>query len=137
MQLVGKDRDRGVFINTNHSKDAIIRKIALARHLQKTFGQALLKNKDLQILLHQLDQNIEATRKEMVAIGLVKECNPDDLGNWKDNISFILVEPKEPGNVGASARAMKNTGFRNLELVKPGIFLTDEARHIGKVSVRS
>ena len=34
------------------------------------------------------------------------------MGNWKDNISFILVEPKEPGNVGASARAMKNMGFR-------------------------
>jgi hypothetical protein len=58
MQLVGKDRDRGVFINTNHSKDATIRKIALARHLQKTFGQALLKNKDFQILLHQLDQKV-------------------------------------------------------------------------------
>jgi TrmH family RNA methyltransferase len=52
------------------------------------------------------------------------------MGNWKDNISFILVEPKEPGNVGASVRAMKNMGFRNLELVKPGIFLTDEARQM-------
>jgi tRNA C32,U32 (ribose-2'-O)-methylase TrmJ len=36
------------------------------------------------------------------------------MGNWKDNIYFILVEPKEPGNVGASARAMKNMGFRGL-----------------------
>lgn len=52
------------------------------------------------------------------------------MGNWKDNISFILVEPKEPGNVGASARAMKNMGFRSLELVKPGVFLTDEARQM-------
>ncbi|MCX7793522.1 MAG: RNA methyltransferase [Thermodesulfovibrionales bacterium] len=38
---------------------------------------------------------------------------------WKDNISFILVEPREPGNIGASARAIKNMGFLNLELVNP------------------
>ncbi len=48
--------------------------------------------------------------------------------NWKDNIHFILVEPKEAGNIGASARAMKNMGFKNLELVKPKNVLTDEAR---------
>jgi TrmH family RNA methyltransferase len=50
--------------------------------------------------------------------------------DWKDNISFILVEPKEPGNIGASARAMKNMGFKNLELVKPRKFLTEEARQM-------
>ena len=50
--------------------------------------------------------------------------------DWKDNVSFILVEPGEPGNIGASARAMKNMGFRNLELVKPGRFLTEEARRM-------
>lgn len=38
---------------------------------------------------------------------------------WKDNISFILVEPREPGNIGASARAIKNMGFLNLELLNP------------------
>lgn len=38
---------------------------------------------------------------------------------WKDNISFVLVEPEEPGNIGASARAIKNMGFLNLELVNP------------------
>jgi len=48
--------------------------------------------------------------------------------SWRDNIFFILVEPKEPGNIGASARAMKNMGFKNLELVKPVRYLTDEAR---------
>jgi len=37
----------------------------------------------------------------------------------EDNIFFILVEPKEPGNIGASARALKNIGFRNLDLVNP------------------
>jgi TrmH family RNA methyltransferase len=39
----------------------------------------------------------------------------------------VLVEPKEPGNIGASARAIKNMGFSNLSLVKPPE-LTDEAR---------
>jgi TrmH family RNA methyltransferase len=48
--------------------------------------------------------------------------------SWKDNISFILVEPGEPGNIGAAARALKNMGFRHLELVKPGEFLTEEAK---------
>jgi len=41
------------------------------------------------------------------------------LKDWKDNVYFVLVEPKEPGNIGASARAIKNMGFRNLCLVKP------------------
>ena len=50
--------------------------------------------------------------------------------NWKDNISFILVEPKAPGNVGASARAMKNMGFTNLELVYPGYFFASEAKQM-------
>jgi TrmH family RNA methyltransferase len=48
--------------------------------------------------------------------------------NWQDNLSFVLVEPKEPGNIGASARAIKNMGFRNLCLVNPPAQLTDEAR---------
>lgn len=46
---------------------------------------------------------------------------------WRDNIYFVLVEPKEPGNIGASARAMKNMGFRNLILVRPQSFPSDEA----------
>jgi TrmH family RNA methyltransferase len=48
--------------------------------------------------------------------------------NWKDNVSFVLVEPKESGNIGASARAIKNMGFMNLCLVSPPSLLTDEAR---------
>jgi TrmH family RNA methyltransferase len=46
---------------------------------------------------------------------------------WKDNVHFILVEPEEAGNVGASARALKNMGFGNLVLVNPPE-LSDEAR---------
>ena len=46
----------------------------------------------------------------------------------KDRISFILVRPTEPGNIGAAARAIKNMGFQRLELVAPVPYLTEEAR---------
>ena len=36
-----------------------------------------------------------------------------------DNIYFVLVETKYSGNIGLSARAIKNFGFKNLVLVKP------------------
>jgi TrmH family RNA methyltransferase len=47
---------------------------------------------------------------------------------WKDNIYFILVEPNEPGNIGSAARAIKNMGFSNLEMVRPVDYHTDETR---------
>jgi len=50
------------------------------------------------------------------------------MATWKDNLSFVLVEPKESGNIGASARAIKNMGFMNLCMVSPPALLTDEAR---------
>jgi len=46
---------------------------------------------------------------------------------WKDNITFVLVGPREPGNIGASARALKNMGFSRLSLVNP-VALTDETK---------
>ena len=45
----------------------------------------------------------------------------------RDNIEIILVEPSQPGNIGASARAMHNMGFSNLGLVKPVEFKVSEA----------
>lgn len=48
--------------------------------------------------------------------------------SWKDNVYFVLVEPKEPGNIGASARAIKNMGFRNLCIVNPPAEMTGEGR---------
>jgi TrmH family RNA methyltransferase len=36
-----------------------------------------------------------------------------------NNIRIVLVEPKVPGNVGASARAIKNMGLSRLVLVNP------------------
>ncbi len=46
---------------------------------------------------------------------------------WKQNISFVLVCPREAGNIGASARALKNFGFPRLELVAPKKFPAEEA----------
>jgi len=53
-----------------------------------------------------------------------------EITDWKENVHFILVEPKEPGNIGASARAIKNMGFKNLEVVTRRNFLTDESRQM-------
>ncbi len=41
------------------------------------------------------------------------------MSSWTDNIYFVLVNPREPGNIGAAARAIKNMGFKNLQLVNP------------------
>ena len=49
------------------------------------------------------------------------------MDRWINNISFILVETMETGNIGASARALKNLGFSKLELVRPRKFPSDEA----------
>ncbi len=45
----------------------------------------------------------------------------------RDNVQIVLVEPSQPGNIGASARAMHNMGFKNLGLVKPVEFKVPEA----------
>ena len=50
------------------------------------------------------------------------------MNNWKDNVYFILVEPREPGNIGAAARAVKNMDFQNLCLVNPPHFKNDAAQ---------
>jgi TrmH family RNA methyltransferase len=50
------------------------------------------------------------------------------MGDWKQNIYFVLVEPTESGNIGASARAIKNMGFMNLCLVKPPAEISAEGR---------
>lgn len=44
------------------------------------------------------------------------------------HISYILVEPKIPENIGASARAMKTMGFNRLVLVRPCEYRTGPAR---------
>lgn len=47
----------------------------------------------------------------------------------KDNVIFILVRPQFLGNIGSTARVMKNFGFHNLRLVNPPRnYLDAEAR---------
>ncbi|RMF95661.1 MAG: TrmJ/YjtD family RNA methyltransferase [Candidatus Schekmanbacteria bacterium] len=48
--------------------------------------------------------------------------------SFKKNISFVLIEPKKGGNVGASARALHNMGFKNLVLVNSNLHLDEEAK---------
>ncbi len=43
-----------------------------------------------------------------------------------DNISIVLVEPQNAGNIGSCARALKNMGFAHLFLVRPVEYLLDE-----------
>ena len=57
------------------------------------------------------------------------------MSTWKKNVSFVLVEPREPGNIGACARAMKNMGFKNLRMVKPPAVMAQEARWFAHNSV--
>ncbi|QKG80329.1 tRNA/rRNA methyltransferase [Tenuifilum thalassicum] len=46
------------------------------------------------------------------------------------NISFILVEPAVPENVGAAARAIKTMGFSDFRLVNPCDYLSVDARKL-------
>ena len=59
-------------------------------------------------------------------------CILSTMSDWKQNVYFILIEPKESGNIGASARAIKNMGFKNLCLVKPPAVISDEARWLAR-----
>lgn len=43
----------------------------------------------------------------------------EDLEVWKQRLRVVLVEPRNPLNVGAAARAMLNFGFDQLWLVRP------------------
>ena len=41
--------------------------------------------------------------------------------NIRKNLFFVLHEPEIYGNIGASARALKTCGFKNLILINPKI----------------
>ncbi len=43
------------------------------------------------------------------------------------NVRIVLVQPESPGNVGAAARAIANTGLAGLDLVQPCDWRTVEA----------
>lgn len=62
-----------------------------------------------------------------------KNPNPEPIGRQRairvdvptnlDNIRVILFEPREPGNIGSAARALKGMGLSQLYLVNPVPFL--------------
>ncbi|MGZ8216948.1 RNA methyltransferase [Methylomagnum sp.] len=47
--------------------------------------------------------------------------------NRLSHLRIVLVNTTHPGNIGAVARAMKNMGLKDLALVEPKIFPSDEA----------
>ena len=51
----------------------------------------------------------------------------DENSNILSNIRIVLVNTSHPGNIGATARAMKNMGLTDLALVQPKIFPSAEA----------
>lgn len=54
----------------------------------------------------------------------------DAEGAGLENISVVLVETRQPGNIGSAARAMKNMGLTRLKLVKPAQPINDECRNM-------
>jgi tRNA (cytidine32/uridine32-2'-O)-methyltransferase len=44
-----------------------------------------------------------------------------------ENIRIVMVNTSHPGNIGATARAMKNMGLQSLYLVEPKVFPSAEA----------
>jgi len=62
-------------LTVQHHKGTIEHRIALAYHLQANLGHLLLQDNEIRARLLQLDANIEATWKQMVSIGVVRECS--------------------------------------------------------------
>jgi TrmH family RNA methyltransferase len=54
-----------------------------------------------------------------------------------DDIRIVLIEPAHPGNIGATARAMKTMSLGRLALVRPNVFPSDEAdrRAMGAIDI--
>lgn len=53
---------------------------------------------------------------------------PPQPSSLAERVVIVLVEPQQPGNVGATARAMKNMGLRELVLVDPPAYDPERAR---------
>jgi tRNA/rRNA methyltransferase len=50
--------------------------------------------------------------------------------NSLNHISVVLVEPREGGNIGSTARAMKNMGLQHLKLVNPLESINEQCRRM-------
>jgi TrmH family RNA methyltransferase len=65
------------------------------------------------------------------AIGSVSRIPPlPELPSSSRQIHFVLVEPEDTANVGAAARALKNTGFERLVVVRRHDPFTPKARYM-------
>ena len=53
-----------------------------------------------------------------------------------ERVRFVLIEPQQAGNVGASARALKNFGFSRLDLVRPACDPSSEQARMMAVDAR-
>lgn len=64
---------------------------------------------------------------------MTQQANPSPL----NKIRIVLVNTSHPGNIGASARAMKNMGLSSLYLVEPGDHMSLQAisRSAGAVDI--
>lgn len=64
--------------------------------------------------------------RAFVILGSVENVRPDPVSAVAENVTFILVETQNPGNIGAAARALQNMGLRRLKLVRPRRPINDE-----------
>lgn len=53
----------------------------------------------------------------------------------EESVRFVLVRTTHPGNIGASARAMKNMGIKKMELVAPKDYPSETAIHRAKAAI--
>src|SRR5438445_13463874 len=53
--------------------------------------------------------------RRALAVGYYRSISND----WKQNLRVVLVETRNPLNIGAAARAMANFGFARLRVVNP------------------
>lgn len=56
------------------------------------------------------------------------------LESYSNSIKFVLVGTTHPGNIGASARAIKNMGFNKLSLVGPKDYPNNDALYRAKAA---
>jgi|TARA_B110000438_G_scaffold297325_1_gene343535 tRNA (cytidine32/uridine32-2'-O)-methyltransferase len=56
------------------------------------------------------------------------------LESYSNSIKFVLVGTTHPGNIGASARAIKNMGFNKLSLVDPKDYPNNDALYRAKAA---
>jgi len=55
-----------------------------------------------------------------------EENDMESIDEVAESLSVVLVEPRGAGNIGSTARAMRNTGLRNLVLINPCDYLNHE-----------